>query len=147
MIRTVLMLTFWAIALPIAAVMCFPWTFITGDISFLYRVAMWAAWTERCTCCDRSMTRRDKSPGGYDQPGSPFFWTGAHTMDTVFEVDERHDVDCADVWMCASVLRATRRPCDHVDRFDCDCGTAQQRDRQVSRAAGEREDRAMMVAV
>jgi len=44
-IRTVVMLAFWAIALPIAAVMCFPWTFITGDISFLYRVAMWAAWT------------------------------------------------------------------------------------------------------
>ena len=44
MIRTILMLAFWAVALPVAAVMCFPWTFITGDIRFLYRVAMWSAW-------------------------------------------------------------------------------------------------------
>ena len=44
MIRTILMLAFWALALPIAAVMCFPWTFLTGDIRFLYRVAMWSAW-------------------------------------------------------------------------------------------------------
>ncbi len=43
MIRTILMLAFWAVALPVAAVMCFPWTFLTGDISFLYRVAMWGA--------------------------------------------------------------------------------------------------------
>ena len=45
MIRTILMLTFWTLALPMAAVICFPWTFITGDIGFLYRVAMWGAWT------------------------------------------------------------------------------------------------------
>ena len=45
MIRTLLMLAFWALALPMAAVMCFPWTFLTGDIRFLYRVAMGAAWT------------------------------------------------------------------------------------------------------
>ena len=44
MIRTVLMLAFWAVALPIAALLCFPWTFLTGDIRFLYRVAMWSAW-------------------------------------------------------------------------------------------------------
>jgi 1-acyl-sn-glycerol-3-phosphate acyltransferase len=44
-IRTLLMLTFWALALPIAALLCFPWTFLTGDIRFLYRVAMWGAWT------------------------------------------------------------------------------------------------------
>jgi 1-acyl-sn-glycerol-3-phosphate acyltransferase len=44
-IRTVLMLAFWAVALPISAVLCFPWTFLTGDIRFLYRVAMWSAWT------------------------------------------------------------------------------------------------------
>jgi len=44
-IRTILMLTFWAVALPIAAVLCFPWTFLTGDIRFLYRVAMWSAWS------------------------------------------------------------------------------------------------------
>jgi 1-acyl-sn-glycerol-3-phosphate acyltransferase len=43
-IRTVSMLAFWAVALPIAVVMCFPWTFLTGDIRFLYRVAMWSAW-------------------------------------------------------------------------------------------------------
>ena len=45
MIRTILMLTFWALVLPFAAVVCFPWTFITGDISFIYRVGMWGAWT------------------------------------------------------------------------------------------------------
>src|SRR5438552_2300326 len=39
------MLAFWAVALPIAAVLCFPWTFLTGDIRFLYRVAMWSAWS------------------------------------------------------------------------------------------------------
>lgn len=43
MIRTLLMLTFWAFALPLAALICFPWTFITGDIGFLYRVCMWGA--------------------------------------------------------------------------------------------------------
>ena len=45
MIRTVVMLAFWSVALPLAAVLCFPWTFLTGDIHFLYRVAMGAAWT------------------------------------------------------------------------------------------------------
>jgi 1-acyl-sn-glycerol-3-phosphate acyltransferase len=39
------MLGFWALALPTAALVCFPWTFLTGDIRFLYRVAMWGAWT------------------------------------------------------------------------------------------------------
>ncbi|MBZ5599245.1 MAG: 1-acyl-sn-glycerol-3-phosphate acyltransferase [Acidobacteriia bacterium] len=43
MIRTVVMLTFWGVALPVAALVCFPWTFITGDISFLYKVCMWGA--------------------------------------------------------------------------------------------------------
>ena len=43
MIRTIVMLTFWGVALPMAALVCFPWTFITGDISFLYRVCMWGA--------------------------------------------------------------------------------------------------------
>ena len=45
MIRTLLMLTFWGLALPMAALLCFPWTFLTGDIRFLYKVAMWGAWT------------------------------------------------------------------------------------------------------
>jgi 1-acyl-sn-glycerol-3-phosphate acyltransferase len=45
LIRTLLMLAFWALALPMAALLCFPWTFLTGDIRFLYRVAMWGAWT------------------------------------------------------------------------------------------------------
>ncbi len=45
MIRTILMLAFWSFALPTAAILCFPWTFLTGDIRFLYRVAMWSAWT------------------------------------------------------------------------------------------------------
>ncbi len=43
MIRTIVLLTFWAIALPIAALIGFPWTFLTGDCSFLYRIFMWGA--------------------------------------------------------------------------------------------------------
>ena len=39
------MLTFWAIALPIAALLGFPWTYLTKDISFFYRACMWGAWT------------------------------------------------------------------------------------------------------
>ena len=45
MIRTVIMLGFWAVLLPIAAVTCFPWVLITGDIRPLYRVGMWGART------------------------------------------------------------------------------------------------------
>jgi 1-acyl-sn-glycerol-3-phosphate acyltransferase len=44
-IRTVIMLAFWAVALPLVALICFPWTFLTGDIGFLYRVCMWGART------------------------------------------------------------------------------------------------------
>jgi 1-acyl-sn-glycerol-3-phosphate acyltransferase len=44
-IRTVLMLAFWAVALPIAALIGFPWTYLTKDISFLYNTCMWGAWT------------------------------------------------------------------------------------------------------
>lgn len=43
MIRTILMLSFWAIMLPIAALFYFPWVFVTGDVLPLYRVAMWGA--------------------------------------------------------------------------------------------------------
>jgi 1-acyl-sn-glycerol-3-phosphate acyltransferase len=43
--RTILMLTFWALALPIAALVGFPWTFLTRDVSFLYFMGMWGAWT------------------------------------------------------------------------------------------------------
>lgn len=45
MIRTVLMLLFWALLLPIAAIFCFPWTIFTGDIRFLYAVGMGGAFT------------------------------------------------------------------------------------------------------
>jgi 1-acyl-sn-glycerol-3-phosphate acyltransferase len=41
--RTILMLSFWAAALPFAAVIGIPWTYITKDITFLYRSCMWAA--------------------------------------------------------------------------------------------------------
>src|SRR6202167_3013913 len=44
MMRTVAMLVFWELALPVAALIGFPWTFITGDISFLYRMFMFGAW-------------------------------------------------------------------------------------------------------
>ncbi len=39
------MLVFWALSLPLAAIFCFPWTYLTGDINFLYRTCMWAAFT------------------------------------------------------------------------------------------------------
>lgn len=45
MIRTVVMLTFWTLALPFAAILGFPWTFLTRDVSFLYRISMWGAFT------------------------------------------------------------------------------------------------------
>src|SRR5712692_8454435 len=44
-IRTILMLGFWAALLPVAALVGFPWTLLTGNINFLYRVGMWGAWT------------------------------------------------------------------------------------------------------
>jgi len=43
-IRTILMLAFWAVALPIAALLGFPWTYLTKDITFFYRSCMWGAW-------------------------------------------------------------------------------------------------------
>lgn len=43
MIRTVIMLLFWTAASSFAALVGFPWTFLTGDVSFLYRVSMWSA--------------------------------------------------------------------------------------------------------
>jgi 1-acyl-sn-glycerol-3-phosphate acyltransferase len=39
------MLGFWAILLPLAALVCFPWTLLTGNVNFLYRVGMWGART------------------------------------------------------------------------------------------------------
>jgi 1-acyl-sn-glycerol-3-phosphate acyltransferase len=43
-IRTILMLGFWAFTLPVAALTGIPWTYLTKDISFLYRTCMWGAW-------------------------------------------------------------------------------------------------------
>ena len=39
------MLLFWAAALPFAALVGFPWTYLTKDIAFFYRICMWAAFT------------------------------------------------------------------------------------------------------
>jgi 1-acyl-sn-glycerol-3-phosphate acyltransferase len=39
------MLAFWVAALPFAAIVCFPWTYLTQDIDFLYKTCMWAAFT------------------------------------------------------------------------------------------------------
>jgi 1-acyl-sn-glycerol-3-phosphate acyltransferase len=44
MIRTIAMLAFWSIAAPFAALVGFPWTFLTGDIRFLYRIFMIGAY-------------------------------------------------------------------------------------------------------
>ena len=43
MIRTLVMLTFWALAAPVAALIGFPWTFITGDVRLIYRMFNWGA--------------------------------------------------------------------------------------------------------
>ena len=45
MFRTILMLLFWAAALPFAALIGIPWTYLTKDITFLYKSCMWAAFT------------------------------------------------------------------------------------------------------
>jgi 1-acyl-sn-glycerol-3-phosphate acyltransferase len=43
MIRTIIMLTFWSLAAPLAALAGFPWAFLTGDVGFLYRMFTWGA--------------------------------------------------------------------------------------------------------
>ena len=45
MIRTLIMLGFWAVVLPLTAAVLFPWTILTGNVNLLYRVAMWGAFT------------------------------------------------------------------------------------------------------
>ena len=45
MIRTIFMLGFWIALLPVAALIGFPWTLLTGNVAFLYRIGMWGAWT------------------------------------------------------------------------------------------------------
>jgi 1-acyl-sn-glycerol-3-phosphate acyltransferase len=45
LIRTILMLAFWTLAMPFAVILGFPWTYITRDVRFLYRMGMWGAWT------------------------------------------------------------------------------------------------------
>jgi 1-acyl-sn-glycerol-3-phosphate acyltransferase len=44
-IRSVLTLIFWVIVTPLAALVLFPWTLLTGNILPLYRTGMWIAWT------------------------------------------------------------------------------------------------------
>lgn len=43
MIRTLVMLAFWSIAAPVAALIGFPWTLITRDVTLLYRMFTWGA--------------------------------------------------------------------------------------------------------
>src|ERR1700730_7930184 len=44
MIRTILMLIFWALAAPVAAIIGFSASFIMGDVRGLYRVFVWGGW-------------------------------------------------------------------------------------------------------
>ena len=44
MIRTIIMLMFWALAAPAAAIIGFSASFIMGDVRVLYRLFMWGAW-------------------------------------------------------------------------------------------------------
>jgi 1-acyl-sn-glycerol-3-phosphate acyltransferase len=44
MIRTIAMLAFWSVTAPFAALVGFPWTFLTGDIRLLYRMFVGGAY-------------------------------------------------------------------------------------------------------
>lgn len=44
MIRTILMLTFWSLAAPLAGLIGFVWLFLTGDIRVLYHLFTWGAY-------------------------------------------------------------------------------------------------------
>jgi 1-acyl-sn-glycerol-3-phosphate acyltransferase len=44
-IHTIAMLGFWGLLMPFAALIGFPWTFLSGDVTFLYRISMWGAMT------------------------------------------------------------------------------------------------------
>lgn len=44
MIRTIVMLAFWAACLPFTALICFPYTLLTGNVMLLYRIGMWCAY-------------------------------------------------------------------------------------------------------
>ena len=44
MIRTLLMLIFWALVAPLATLIGFPASFVMGDVRLLYRLFMWGAW-------------------------------------------------------------------------------------------------------
>ena len=44
MIRTILMLAFWLLLTPVAALIGLPWTYLTRDIRFLYWMCMNGAW-------------------------------------------------------------------------------------------------------
>jgi 1-acyl-sn-glycerol-3-phosphate acyltransferase len=44
-LRTILMLGFWVITLPIAGLIGIPWSYLVGNVNFLYRACMWGAWT------------------------------------------------------------------------------------------------------
>jgi 1-acyl-sn-glycerol-3-phosphate acyltransferase len=39
------MLAFWAACLPFTALVCFPYTLLTGNVMLLYRIGMWCAYT------------------------------------------------------------------------------------------------------
>ena len=43
MIRALAMLLFWALIIPVGALILFPWAFITGDVESIYRFGMWGA--------------------------------------------------------------------------------------------------------
>lgn len=45
MLRWLLVLAFWSLYVPAAALLGFPWTFLSGKVDFLYRLGMWGAWT------------------------------------------------------------------------------------------------------
>ncbi len=45
MLRALFAIVFWVLLVPPAALIAFPWTFASGKVDFLYKTAMWLAWT------------------------------------------------------------------------------------------------------
>ena len=43
MISSLTILLYYVLLVPIGALLGFPWTWITGDVTFLYRFSMWIA--------------------------------------------------------------------------------------------------------
>jgi 1-acyl-sn-glycerol-3-phosphate acyltransferase len=64
-IRTIVMLIFWALAAPVAALIGFPASWVMGDVRVLYRLFMWGAaagvWLTGVRVCTEGLDQLDPS--------------------------------------------------------------------------------------